>query len=77
MTTFHQIQALGKKTVQMLLRSITGESYNTFPKNYLKQCSMIYQAFKSGNIKALKYVPAMIKNQRYERLEKLENAFAL
>jgi hypothetical protein len=77
MTTFHQIQALGKKTVTMLFKVITGGCYDTIPTNYLKLCSQVYQAFKRGNSKALKHIPTMIQYQKYERIDQLNAAFAL
>jgi hypothetical protein len=77
MTTFHQIQALGKETVYRLARVITKLTPRELPKNYLKLCSLVYQAFKRGNSQALQHVPVMISYQRSEKLESLERAFAL
>jgi hypothetical protein len=77
MTTFHQIQALGKTTVKRLAIVISNLSRRELPKNYLKLCSLVYQAFKRGNSKALQHVPTCIWYQKNEKVESLERAFAL
>jgi hypothetical protein len=76
MTTFHKIQSLGKDFVQSILLML-GESSLTFPSNYLKQCSLVYQAFKRGNIVALEYVLMFLDVQREEQIENLEKAFTI
>jgi hypothetical protein len=76
-TLFHQIQALGKETVQLLANVILQTPSRLLPANYLKVCSLIYQAFKRGNSRALQHIPAMIEYQKYERIDQLDAAFAL